>query len=303
MKIDAHHHLWDLSAVSYPWLESRGERRFFGDPTAIQRNYLIDEFRRDAEASGVTASIHVQAGTPDGLAEARWVESVHDGDGDGRFPAAQIAFCDLTATDLETRLDALAELSTLRGIRQIVGRSPGEDSVTGTGSLLDDPAFEHGLRAVAGRGWTFDLQLLPEQMAAAARVFDRVPELRVVLCHAGSPHHRSPDGLRYWRRQLSLLSGNPNLVCKLSGLGMFEPGWTADSIAPIVNAVLEQFGPGRCMIGSNFPVDSLTSGYAEIWSAYDRLIAHFDRDEIAAIASKTCAAVYDLPEFSATFDD
>ena len=37
MRLDAHHHLWDLSAVSYPWLEARGVRRFFGDPTPIQR--------------------------------------------------------------------------------------------------------------------------------------------------------------------------------------------------------------------------------------------------------------------------
>ncbi len=52
MRIDAHHHLWDLSAVSYPWLEARGVRRFFGDPTPIQRDYLVGEFRSDADAAG-----------------------------------------------------------------------------------------------------------------------------------------------------------------------------------------------------------------------------------------------------------
>ena len=40
--IDAHHHLWDLEAVSYPWLMANGVKRFFGDPTPIQRNYLIE---------------------------------------------------------------------------------------------------------------------------------------------------------------------------------------------------------------------------------------------------------------------
>ena len=41
--IDAHHHLWDLSAVSYPWLEDKSKKRFFGDPAPIQKNYLIQD--------------------------------------------------------------------------------------------------------------------------------------------------------------------------------------------------------------------------------------------------------------------
>ena len=299
MKIDAHHHLWDLSAVSYPWLEARGERRFFGDPTPIQRDYPVSEFRRDAEAAGVSASIHVQAGTPYGLDEARWVQSVHDGPGEGRYPAAQVAFCDLSEPEVEARLDILAELSSVHGIRQIVGRSPKEDLATGTGSLLDDPAFERGLRAVAARGWSFDLQLLPEQMAAAARLLERVPDLRVALCHAGSPHDRSAQGLRFWGDRLALLSANSNMVCKLSGLGMFEPGWIADSVAPIVATVLDQFGPRRCMIGSNFPVDSLTSAYAEIWDAYAALLTDLEADEIAEITSGTCARFYSISGVSA----
>ena len=296
MRIDAHHHLWDLSAVTYPWLEARGVRRFFGDPTPIQRNYPVEEFRSDASAVGVTASVHIQAGTPFGLDEARWVQSVHDGPGEGRFPAAQIAHCDLAADDVEAQLETLAGLSSVRGIRQIVGRSAEEDLKTGTGSLLDDPAFERGLRAVAARGWSFDLQLLPEQMADFARLLDRISELPVALCHAGSPHDRSPDGLRYWREQLTLLSANPDVVCKLSGLGMFEPGWSAESIAPIVETVLGQFGAERCMIGSNFPVDSLTSGYADIWHAYERLLEGLDGDQQSSVFRETCRRFYALPD-------
>ena len=29
--VDGHHHLWDLQAIDYPWLQARGARRFFGD--------------------------------------------------------------------------------------------------------------------------------------------------------------------------------------------------------------------------------------------------------------------------------
>jgi predicted TIM-barrel fold metal-dependent hydrolase len=46
--IDAHHHLWDLQTCQYPWLMARGVTRFFGDPTPIQKNYVVADFREDA---------------------------------------------------------------------------------------------------------------------------------------------------------------------------------------------------------------------------------------------------------------
>ena len=60
MLIDAHHHLWDLDAVDYPWLNAKGVYRFFGDPTPIQRNYLLGEFRKEASEQGIRASVHIQ---------------------------------------------------------------------------------------------------------------------------------------------------------------------------------------------------------------------------------------------------
>lgn len=270
MKIDAHHHLWDLKAVNYPWLMARGEIRFFGDPAPIQRDYLLEEFRANAEAHSFTASVHIQVGAEDGLAEARWVQSVARDNPD--WPLVQVAFCDLTAEDRDAQLDALATLPSLRGVRQIVGRAPQEDLQTGTNSLLDNPAFLEGLHRLVDRGLSFDLQLIPELMPAAGALLAQVPQLPVVLCHAGSPHDRSAEGIRQWENSLRHLSGLPNVFCKLSGLGMFEHDWTPQSIRPIVDICLEQFGAERCMFGSNFPVDSISSSYAQIIEAYKSLV-------------------------------
>lgn len=266
--IDAHHHLWDLQAVSYPWLMARGVERFFGDPTPIQRNYLIEEFRKDA--AGFSASVHIQVGAEDGWEEAVWIQSVADGNPD--WPMAQVVFCDLTAPDLTRQLERFRTLPTVRGVRQIVGRAPGEDAQTGTNNLLDNPAFLDGLRAAAGFGYSFDLQLLPELMEKTAAVLGQVPDLKVALCHAGSPHDRSPQGLNLWANALRHLSDLPQVTCKLSGLGMFEHDWTADTIRPIVETCVEQFGPERAMFGSNFPVDSLYSDYAKIVDAYREIL-------------------------------
>ena len=144
--IDAHHHLWDLSAVNYPWLEATGVTRFFGDPTPIQRDYLFDEFSREASAEGFRGSVHIQVGAANGLAEAKWVQHVAEQNPD--WPIAQVVFCDLASPELSAQLDAFEGLSTVRGVRQIIGRAPGEDAATGTNDLLQSPAFLDGLTVV-----------------------------------------------------------------------------------------------------------------------------------------------------------
>lgn len=288
MRIDAHHHLWDLGAVHYPWLEARGVDRFFGDPTPIQRDYLLDEFRRDAR--GFSASVHIQVGAEDSMAEALWVQSVAEANPD--WPMAQVVHADLTAPDLGARLDAFQRLSTLRGVRQIVGRAPGEDAQSGTHALLDTPAFAEGLRELARRGLSFDLQLTPELMGRTAQVLARAPDTRVALCHAGSAHDRTPAGLARWAADLKELSALGQVTCKLSGLGMFDHRWTVETIRPIVETLLEQFGPARCMFGSNFPVDSLYSDYASLVRGYEAIVPQSDWP---AIFHETAARFYALP--------
>lgn len=287
--IDAHHHLWDLSTVHYPWLIAKGVARFFGDPSPIQRNYLLDEFRADAGAQGISASVHIQVGAEDGLAEAEWVQSVADAAPD--WPMAQVVFCDLTAPDLDAQLDAFQELSTVKGVRQIVGRAPGEDAVTGTNDLLDNPRFLDGLREAGRRGLSFDLQLIPELMEKTARVLEQAPNTKIALCHAGSPHDRSPAGLADWATKLHALSALPQVTCKLSGLGMFQHNWTVDDFRPIIETCLDQFGPDRSMFGSNFPVDSLYSDYATLAQAHRAIVPH----EIhKGVFHDTAAAFYAL---------
>lgn len=285
--IDAHHHLWDLDAVHYPWLMARGVRRFFGDPTPIQRNYLLEEFRAEARAEGFTASVHIQVGAQDAMTEAQWVQSVANANPDWRM--VQVVFCDLTASNLHQQLDAFQSLSTVRGVRQIVGRAPGEDAQTGTNALLDDPRFPAGLKEVGRRGLSFDLQLIPELMEKTTRVLAQAPDTKVALCHAGSPHDRTPAGLKSWAAELRHLAALPQVTCKLSGLGMFENYWTPDSLHPIVETCLDQFGADRVMFGSNFPVDNLYSDYAKLLSAFRALIPPESQN---AVFGKTASRFY-----------
>ena len=287
--IDAHHHLWDLSAVHYPWLMARGVERFFGDPAPIQRNYLINGFRAEAAGEGISASVHIQVGAEDSMSEARWVQSVADASPD--WPLRQVVFVDLTAPDLDAHLDAFQELPSVVGVRQIVGRALGEDAETGTNTLLDNPAFVAGLQNAGERGLSFDLQLIPELMGKTAELLAQAPDTAVALCHAGSPHDRSSDGLARWTGELAALSDLPQVRCKLSGLGMFDHDWVSESFRPIVETCLDQFSPNRVMFGSNFPVDKLYSDYATLMQAFRDIVP---REMHQAVFNNTAVDFYSM---------
>ena len=291
--VDAHHHLWDLEACHYPWLMARGVQRFFGDPTEIQRNYLVDELRRDAADYELLGSVHVQVGVAEGddLAETAWLESTANAAG---LPSAIVAYCDLTRPDAARRLEQHLAHTHVRGIRQIVGRSAEEDAATGSDRLLDDPVWLENLGLLPELGLSFDLQLIPSQAVRAAEVLARVPDLKVALCHCGSPGDQHVQNRKTWAEGISLLASLPNVACKLSGFGMFNHKWTLESIRPLVETCIEAFGPARAMFGSNFPVDKLYRSYNELWRAYEDIVIGFTASDQERLFAATARQFYRL---------
>jgi predicted TIM-barrel fold metal-dependent hydrolase len=291
--IDAHHHLWDLSACRYPWLEETGVVRFFGDPAPIQRNYLADELRQDASDYRLDASVHVQVGVASGdeVKESEWLNQAAGGSG---LPTALVAFCDLVAENAQQVLDQQQAIGRVRGIRHIVGRSSAEDANTGSDSLLDNQAWIENLSSLRERDLSFDLQLIPQQVDKVAAVLETIPGLRVALCHCGSPWDQSPSGLESWRTGLQRLARNPDVYCKISGLSMFNHDWSVDDLRPIIDSCIEIFGADRCMFGSNYPVDKLHKTWSEIWGAYECITASSSATEQARMFAGTAAEFYTI---------
>lgn len=265
MLIDSHHHLWNLDRISYPWLEAKGVKRFFGDPSKIQQNYLAEDFRADWDGIAIDGSVHIQVGAAPGqeVAETKWLDLHARQSG---VPSAIVGFADLLSLGLEATLDEhQAASDRFRGVRQIVSRHPDEDTATEGLFLLQHPQFLRGLQLLERNGLSFDLQLTAPLLAAAADVFAKVPNLPVALCHAGSPWHQDAASLRKWRAGLTQFAQLPNAMCKLSGLGMFDPLWTRRSLSPVVEGVIQTFGAERVMWGSNFPVDKLYRDYRSLF--------------------------------------
>jgi len=290
--IDAHHHLWDLDAVHYPWLMARGVERFFGDPTPIQRNYLPADLKEDAAKYTLEASVHIQVGAAeeDSLKETQWLQD----QADQTIPAAIVAFADLRQGDIEDVLAQHLANNKLRGIRQIIGRHPVEDAKHGTDSLIDDPRWAMGLRVLRDMGLSFDLQMIESQYIRMARVLESTPDLKVAICHFASPWDLSAEGFTKWQSAMQRFAALPNVGFKFSGFGMFKLEWTAEDIKPYVETALELFGAERCMVGSNFPVDKLYGSYDRIWSAVDQLTSSLSRQNRDRLFRETAREFYRL---------
>src|ERR1700744_3914512 len=64
--IDAHHHLWRYSEVDYPWMSAQMQ--------AIRRDFSVDDLAIEANATGVTGTVAVQARQT--VEETEWLLSV-----------------------------------------------------------------------------------------------------------------------------------------------------------------------------------------------------------------------------------
>jgi predicted TIM-barrel fold metal-dependent hydrolase len=79
---------------------------------------------------------------------------------------------------------------------------------------------------------------------------------------------------------------------KLSGIGQPGRAWTVDANRPIVETLLGLFGPARCMVGSNFPVDSLCATYGTILGGFVEILSTLSPAERRAVLHDTANRVY-----------
>jgi L-fuconolactonase len=278
--IDAHHHVWDLSVRDQDWITGP-------DLAPIRRSFSLDDLAPEARAAGVHATVLVQTvtvaeETPEFLAIADGSDLV----------AGVVGWTDLTAPGIADTLAAQRELpggDRLVGIRHQVQGEPDP-------AWLLRPDVLRGLAAVASAGLVYDLVVLPHQLPAATEAAARLPELTFVLDHLGKPPIASRE-LEPWASAVRALAARPNTVCKLSGM-VTEAAWstwTTPDLAPYADTVLDAFGPGRLMFGSDWPVCRLAASYAEVVAAARALTHRLAEDERRAVFETTAGRVYGLP--------
>ncbi len=313
--IDPHHHLWDRP----------GNR------------YLLEELVADMRGQNVRQTVFVEctsmyrATGPDEfkvVGETEFVQGIAAASASGRYGEPRVAAGIVGSADfrlgdrvqpvLEAHL--AASLQRFRGIRHraawadrtVVPNQPADlpDHV------LLDPAFRKGFAYLRQYGMTFEGWVYHTHIADLTDLARAFPDTTIIFNHLGGPigvgsyAGRRGEIFAAWKPAIAALAKCPNVVAKVGGIQMVVNGygWHERQRPPtsdeLLNAnkdwyryTIEQFGPGRCMFESNFPVDKLSCSYTVLWNQFKKLTQGFSADERAAMFHDTAMRVYRLPRY------
>ena len=312
---DPHHHFWDFRTERIPY-----------------QRYLIHQLADDINSGhNVRSTVFIECRSmyrPSGPAEMRPVGEVEFVQGlaaasasglygPGRAAAGIIGHADLKlGQGVKPVLEALqaASPNRFRGIRHSVGWDPNPDVPNREDQwCLATSAYREGAKVLSDMGHCLETGMLFHQLPELADFAKAVPDLTIVLNHIGGlmrtgPYaNREEEVMATWRRGIAAVAACPNIVIKLGGLGMPRYGFDwherekpigseelAESMAPLMNYCIEQFGPSRSMFESNFPVDKVSFSHHVLFNAFKRMSRGHSAVERADMFHDVAARVYRL---------
>ena len=197
--------------------------------------------------------------------------------------------------DVRPQLDRLSRYKLMRGARMQLHWHENETyRFASRADLCDDPVIQRNVGRLADYGWSFDLQVFAPQMEGAARLAAACPRVTFVLQHAGMLEDLSAEGRSQWREGMARLAAEPNVVAKLSALGTFLHRNDESHIRDVLTETVGLFGAGRCLFGSNFPIEKLWTDYRSLVDAHRRAASGLTTADREAIFAGTARRVYRL---------
>ena len=278
--IDAHHHLWDLDRIYYPWLTDEIVPDFlFGEYAKIRKNYLPEDMRAQMRGWNVEMTVHVEAERADGerLKETAWLSQMHER---FRLPNAIVGHVWLADPNVEDLLRQHMQYPLFRGVRSKprTGKTAREANLTGP-ATMSDPQWRRGLKLLEQLGLIYDFRVPYYHLKEGAELPAFCPNLQFIVNHAGLPRDRSSEGLAIWREGMRALAAHPNVAVKVSGLSLPGMPWTAQTQGAVILETIDMFGIDRCMFASNFPPDNCVTEYAPMMDAFATVMACCSDDE------------------------
>jgi L-fuconolactonase len=306
--VDPHHHLWpEGGALPYGLAELEAD---VGSGHRVEATVFVE------------CGAAYRHGGPDHLASVGETEFVASQAARASRPliAGIVGRADLRLGDrLDEVLDAHTEAGNglFRGIRHALAHAehPEELRIPGgsPAGLYADTAFRAGLGRLGERELTYDTWHYHYQLPEFVELARAVPDTLMVLDHFGTPlgvgryASRREEIFQQWSIDIAEVARCENVVAKLGGLAMPDNGFgwdlaerppTSDELVAAqrryYDHAIDCFGPERCMLESNFPVDRFSLSYRVLWNALKKLIAHHSADDRAAMLAGTARRVYRL---------
>lgn len=285
--VDTHIHLFDLTHKSlvWSWLMPGAEEGRLGNIDGMKSlRYEAENLLAESRFASVKKFVHIQAaiGSKDPMLETEWLNQMFYRAG---LPAAIVGHVDLTAESARDAIDSHLVFANFRGVRDFAVESALARG--GTNKELDI-----SLNYLAEKNLVLDLDCQWQNMNHAAAMARQHPSLKIVIEHIGIPTSTRDEYFTNWKIGMQALANEPNIFCKISGVGMLDPKFTESSIRPWIEYCISIFGPKRCMIGSNWPLDRLFSSYDAVINIYREIISQYSADEQLAISSLTAESFY-----------
>lgn len=265
MRIDSHHHLWDLSIRPQEWMVGDGME-------PVRRNFLADDLRSAISGTKIERTILVHATTTNDETYELLALAETDPTIVGVVGWLQIDSPDAIA-DCEKYLQAPGA-SYLKGIRDVAQDLP--DS-----NYLAKPQSIATVQQLGKMGLTYDILTKTPELKAAIELVKACPNVQFVLDHISKPYIAKEE-IEPWKSLITELAAFENVSCKISGM-VTEAKWntwqTID-FAPYVDHIIASFTPQRLMFGSDWPVALLAaSSYSEVVHLAESLTAKFSETD------------------------
>jgi L-fuconolactonase len=233
--VDTHAHIYHSDESAYPMMDDA-----LRPPPGTGS---IEHLREEVRKAGVTRVVLVQTGSA-----YRWDNRLlSDTAAENREWTAGVCTLDPASRASGQELERLVSDYNVRGVR-----------MEPTGQrypLLYQPGAVHIWETVRRLGAVVCAHIRASFLRQLSDLLARFPEVPVVLDHAAYP--KAADGVQSDTVQGVLeLSRFRNLSVKLTfAVSGSDEAYPFRDVHPIIRALIDGFGPERCMWGSDFPCE------------------------------------------------
>jgi L-fuconolactonase len=279
MRIDSHHHIWDLSVRDQDWIT--------GDAMQpIRRNFSMADLREAIAGHGIDKTVLVQTVTD--YAETPELLALAESDS---LIAGVVGWLKIDAPDAIEHLRGYLDLpgsKYLKSIRDIAQDHP-DPNYLGKAETIAN------VRKLGEFGIAYDLLSKTPELAGAVALVKACPEVQFIMDHISKPYI-AKGTMEPWKSLMAELASFPNVVCKISGLVTEAKwhDWKVQDFKPYTDHLLEIFTPQRLMFGSDWPVATLGGTYGQVIYLAEQLTLGLTPSEGDYFWSKTAIQAYNL---------
>jgi L-fuconolactonase len=275
MRIDAHQHFWHYSPTEHNWMT--------GQMGALKQDLLPQDLQPLLARIHFDGCVAVQA--RQSLEETRWLLELAD---QYAFIKAVVGWVDLRSDRLPEQLERFARHPKFAGVRHVVQDEPDDN-------FMLRPDFRRGIAQLREFDLTYDLLLYPRHLRPAAQLVEEFPQQPFVLDHLAKPNI-AEELYSPWQEDLHPLARFPNVTCKLSGMVTEArwKQWQPSDFRRYLDIAFAAFGWDRLMIGSDWPVCTLSGEYDTVMHLVIDYVQQFPAEAQAAILGENCARFYHI---------